>query len=99
MHAHDSRRYHRPPAPERLRYYGKNQSSTSISSPYGQLPMQMAGRISKQAISPLLMGLGLGTGRGAERLQADIASGEAGGPRPPGSAQIKQFAPRVVCGA
>src|SRR5215468_1851579 len=99
MHPHDSRRYHRPPAPERLRYYGKNQSSTSISSPYGQLPMQMAGRISKQAISPLLMGLGLGTGRGAQRLQADIASGKAGGPLASAIRQIQQFAPGVISGA
>src|SRR5215475_3417388 len=100
MHAHDSRRYHRPPgALERLRYYGKNQSSTSISSPYGQLPMQMAGRISRQAISPLLLGLGTGQGRAAQRLQADIQSGRAGGPLASAIQQIQQFAPGVISGA
>src|SRR5215467_7184961 len=99
MHSHDSRRYHRSPVPERLRYYGKNQSSTSITSPYGQLPMQMAGRISRQAISPLLLGLGTGQGRAAQRLQADIRSGKAGGPLASAIRQVQQYAPGVISGA
>lgn len=99
MNAHDSRRYHRPPAPERLRFYGKNQSSTSISSPYGNLPQAMAGRISRQQISPLLMGLGMGTGPRAQRLQADIASGRASGPLASAIRQIQQYAPGVIGGA
>jgi len=96
---HDSRRYHRPPDTERLRYYGKNQSSTSISSPYGNLPMQMAGRISRQQISPLLMGLGLGSGKKAQRLQADIASGKDTGPLASAIRQIQGYAPSVISGA
>lgn len=99
MNAHDSRRYHRAPAPERLRFYGKNQSSTSISSPYGGLPQAMAGRISRQQLSPLLMGLGMGTGRRAQRLQADITSGRAQGPLASAIRQIQQYAPGVIGGA
>ena len=95
----DSRRYHRHPAPERLRYYGKNQSSTSVTSPYGGLPMAMAGRISRQQISPLLMGLGLGAGPRAQRLQADIASGKDTGPLASAIRQIQQYAPGVIGGA
>src|SRR5262244_86454 len=96
---HDSRRYHRPPDTERLRYYGKNQSSTSVTSPYGGLPMAMAGRISRQQISPLLMGLGLGAGPRAQRLQADIASGKDTGPLASAIRQIQQYAPGVIGGA
>jgi len=99
MNADDSRRYHRPPDTERLRYYGKNQSSTSISSPYGGLPMAMAGRISRQQISPLLMGLGLGAGPRAQRLQADIASGKDTGPLASAIRQIQGYAPGVIGGA
>src|SRR5215475_7888753 len=99
MHAHDSRRYHRPPDTERLRFYGKNQSSTSITSPYGGLPMAMAGRISRQQISPLLMGLGLGAGPRAQRLQADIASGKDTGPLASAIRQIQGYAPGVIGGA
>lgn len=99
MYAPDSRRYHRAPTPERIAYYGKNQSSTSVTSPYGSLPMTMAGRISRQAISPLLMGLGLGAGPQAQRLQRDIASGKDTGPLASAIQQIQQFAPGVIQGA
>jgi len=99
MSMHDSRRYHRRPDTERLRFYGKNQSSTSISSPYGGLPQQMAGQISRQQLSPLLLGLGLGTGKRAQRLQADIASGKASGPMASAIRQIQQYAPNVISGA
>ena len=68
----DSRRYHSRANPERLRYYGKQQSSTSIGSPYGGLPMTMAGRLSKQQISPLVMGLGMGMGKKANESKSPI---------------------------
>ena len=96
MTPHDSRRYHRAPAPERLRFYGKNESSTSISSPYGGLPMQMAGRINRQAISPLLLGLGTGQGKAAQRLNQAITSGQASGPLASVIRSIQQFAPGVM---
>jgi len=95
----DSRRYHSRATPERLRYYGKNQSSTSIGSPYGQLPMRMAGGLSRQQISPLVMGLGLGTGPRAQRLQQAIQSGKAQGPLASAIRQIQQYAPGVISGA
>src|SRR5262252_10829069 len=96
---HDSRRYHTRTAPERVRHYGKQQSSTSIGSPYGGLPMQMAGRINRQQLSPLLMGLGMGTGKKAQRLQQDIMSGKAQGPLASAIRQIQQYAPGVISGA
>src|SRR5215475_12449815 len=95
----DSRQYHRRADPERLRYYGKNQQSQSVTSPFGDLPMAMAGRISRQQLSPLLMGLGLGAGPRAQRLQADIASGRAGGPLASAIRQIQGYAPGVISGA
>jgi len=95
----DSRRYHSRATPERLRYYGKDTSSTSIGSPYGGLPMTMAGRLSKQQLSPLLMGLGMGTGKQAQRLQQAIASGKAQGPLASAIRQIQQYAPGVIGGA
>jgi len=99
MTAHDSRRYHRAPAPERVRYYGQNQSSTSIGSPYGALPMQMAGRISRQQLAPMLTGLGLGVGKQAQRLQQQIMSGKAQGPLASAIRQVQQYAPGVISGA
>jgi hypothetical protein len=99
MNTLDSRRYHRAPTPERLRFYGKNQSSTSLLSPFGNLPQQLAGRISRQQLSPLLMGLGLGTGRQAQKLQQQINSGQASGPLASAIKQIQQYAPGVIGGA
>jgi len=95
----DSRRYHRPPAPERLRYYGKNQQSQSVTSPFGNLPFRTAGAVSRQAVQPLLMGLGLGAGPRAQRLQRDIMSGKDTGPLASAIRQIQQYAPGVISGA
>ena len=95
----DSRRYHRHPTPERLRYFGKNQSSTSLSNAFGNIPQRTAGALSRQQISPLLMGLGLGTGRQAQRLQQQIQSGQAQGPLASAIRQIQQYAPGVISGA
>jgi hypothetical protein len=95
----DSRRYHRHPTPERLRYYGKNQSSTSLSNAFGGIPQRTAGAISRQQISPLLMGLGLGVGKKAQRLQQQIQSGQAQGPLASAIRQIQQYAPGVISGA
>src|SRR5215475_13938170 len=95
----DSRRYHRRPNPERVRYFGKNESSTSIQSPYGSLPTTVAGRINRQQLSPLLMGLGLGTGKKAQQLQSDITSGRASGPLASAIRQIQQYSPGVISGA
>src|SRR5215475_13188626 len=95
----DSRRYHRRANPERLRHFGKNESSTSIQSPYGGLPMRIAGQLGRQQVSPLLLGLGLGTGRQAQRLQRQIESGQARGPMASAIRQIQQFAPGVIGGA
>lgn len=99
MIAHDSRRYHARRNPERLRAYGKQQASTSIGSPYGGLPFRTAGQISRQQLSPLLMGLGLGTGKKAQRLQEQIMSGKAQGPLASAIRQIQQYAPGVISGA
>ncbi|HKF98939.1 MAG TPA: hypothetical protein VKB20_11815 [Steroidobacteraceae bacterium] len=96
---HDSRRYHYRANPERLRFYGKNQQQQSVTSPFGGLPQTVAGRISRQAISPLLLGLGVGTGPAAQRLQQQIASGQASGPLASAIQQIQQFAPGVISGA
>jgi len=95
----DSRRYHRHADPERLRHFGKNESSTSIQSPYGGLPMRIAGQLGRQQVSPLLLGLGLGTGRQAQRLQHQIETGQARGPMAAAIRQIQQFAPGVIGGA
>lgn len=92
----DSRRYHRHAAPERVRHFGKNESSTSISSPYGGLPMTTAGAISRQQIQPLLQGLGLGVGKKAQRIQSQIESGQARGPLANAIRSIQQFAPSVI---
>jgi hypothetical protein len=99
MNAHDSRRYHRRSDPERVRYFGKNESSTSIQSPYGALPMRMAGALSRQQISPLLLGLGTGAGPRAQKLQQQIESGKLRGPLASAIQQIQQFAPGVIGGA
>jgi len=82
-----------------VRYFGKNESSTSIQSPYGSLPTTVAGRINRQQLSPLLMGLGLGTGPRAQRLQQQIESGQARGPLASAIQQIQQYAPGVIGGA
>jgi hypothetical protein len=96
---HDSRRYHRRRDPSRVRYFGKQQSSTSLQSPFGNIPFQTAGATSRQQLQPLLMGLGLGAGPRAQRLQADIASGKDTGPLASAIRQIQQFAPGVIQGA
>jgi len=99
MRVDDSRRYHRRSNPERVRYFGKNEQSQSVTSPFGTLPMRTAGAISRQQVTPLLMGLGLGTGRRAERLQQQIESGQAQGPLASAIRQIQQYAPGVISGA
>jgi len=95
----DSSRYHRHPAPERVRFYGKNQQAQTVTSPFGALPMRTAGAVSRQAVQPLLMGLGLGAGPRAQRLQRDIISGRDQGPLASAIRQIQQYAPGVIGGA
>jgi hypothetical protein len=92
----DSQRYHRRTAPERVRYFGKNESSTSIKSPFGSVPMTTANAISRQQIQPLLQGLGLGVGKNAQRIQGQIESGQARGPLAGAIRSIQQFAPNVI---
>jgi hypothetical protein len=92
----DTRRLHRRRDPERVRHYGKQESSTEIKSPFGGLPFRTAGAISQQQVQPLLLGLGLGTGKRAQKLQADIASGRARGPLANAITSIQQFAPQVL---
>jgi hypothetical protein len=99
MVPHDSRRYHRTRPPTFTRAYGSQSSSPVTSSPFGQVPYQLAGRLGRQQINPLLMGLGLGAGPKAQKLQADIASGKDTGPLASAIRQIQQFAPGVVGGA
>ena len=96
---HDSRRYHRRRDPSRVRFFGKQESSTKLASPFGQIPTRTAGAISQQQLQPLLMGLGLGSGPRAQRLQADIMSGKDQGPLASAIRQIQQFAPGVISGA
>jgi len=96
---HDSRRYHRMRPPTFTRAYGSQQSTPTIQSPYGGLPMQVAGRINRQQLSPLLLGLGVGAGPKYQRLMADIQSGRASGPLASAIQQIQQFAPGVISGA
>lgn len=95
----DSRRYHRTRPPTFARPYGQQSSTPGVVSPFGGMPQQVAGRINRQQLSPLLMGLGLGQGKQAQKLQADIASGRAGGPLASAIRQIQQFAPGVIEGA
>jgi hypothetical protein len=92
----DSRRYHRRRGPCAARGFSKNEQSTALTSPYGQLPFQTAGTLSRQQIQPLLLGLGLGTGRRARRLQRQIESGQAQGPLASAIRSIQQFAPQVL---
>jgi len=96
---HDSRRYHRTRPPTLTRAYGQQQSTPVTRSPFGGLPYQVAGRINRQQLSPLLMGLGLGVGPKAQRLQQQIMSGEAQGPLASAIRGIQQFAPGVIGGA
>jgi hypothetical protein len=96
MIADDTRRLHRRRDPERVRHYGKQESSTSIKSPFGQLPFRTAGTISNQQVQPLLLGLGLGTGKRAAKLQEDIRTGKAKGPLAQAIQSIQQFAPNVL---
>src|SRR4030095_11959337 len=96
MIAHDTRRLHRRRDPERVRHYGKQESSTEIKSPFGGLPYRTAGTISQQQVQPLLLGLGLGTGKRAQKLQADIESGRARGPLADAIKSIQSFAPNVL---
>src|SRR4029450_710185 len=96
MIAHDTRRLHRRRDPERIRHYGKQESSTDIKSPFGGLPYRTAGTISQQQVQPLLLGLGLGTGKRAQKLQADIESGRARGPPADAIKSIQSFAPNVL---
>ena len=96
---HDSRRYHRVRPPTFARAYGQQESTPQVMSPFGAYPMRMAGRLGRQQINPLLVGLGLGTGPAAQRLQRQIESGKARGPLASAIQQIQQFAPGVVSGA
>src|SRR4030095_7259568 len=96
MIAHDTRRPHRRRDPERVRHYGKQESSTDIKSPFGGLPFRTAGAISQQQVQPLLLGLGLGTGKRAEKLQRQIESGQARGPLSDAIKSIQSFAPNVL---
>jgi hypothetical protein len=92
----DSRRYHRRPAPAAARPFSKNEQSTTLSDPYGGLGGRTGWALSRQQIQPLIQGLGLGTGRQARRLQADIESGRARGPLADAIRSIQQFAPDVL---
>ena len=95
----DSRRYHRTRPPTFTRAYGSQQSTPGVVSPYGGLPAQVAGRINRQQLSPLLLGLGVGQGRRYQKLMSDIQSGRASGPLASAIQQIQQFAPGVIGGA
>jgi hypothetical protein len=99
MGAQDSRRYHRTRPPTFTRAYGSQSSTPETRSPFGGLPYRVAGQVQRQQLSPLLMGLGLGAGPKAQRLQADIASGRDTGPLASAIRQIQQFTPGVVQGA
>ena len=61
--------------------------------------MQVAGRINRQQLSPLLLGLGVGAGPRYQKLMSDIQSGRAGGPLASAIQQIQGFAPGVIGGA
>jgi hypothetical protein len=92
----DTRRLHCRRDPERRRFFGKQQSSTSLQSPFGNIPYTTAGAISRQQVQPLLQGLGLGVGKKAQKLQRQIESGEARGPLASAIQAIQQFAPNVL---
>jgi hypothetical protein len=96
MTTRDTRSLHRRRDPERVRHFGKQESSTELQSPFGQIPFRTAGAISRQQVQPLLQGLGLGVGRGAQRLQRQIESGQARGPLAAAIQSIQQFAPNVL---
>src|SRR5262245_14920688 len=96
---HDSRRYHRGRPPTFTRAYGQQEPSPGVVSPFGAHPPRMARRLARQQINPLLVGLGLGTGPAAKRLQRQIESGQAQGPLASAIRQIQQFAPGVIQGA
>jgi hypothetical protein len=96
MTAHDTRRCHRRRDPARLRHFGKQESSTELQSPFGQIPYRTAGAISRQQVQPLLQGLGLGVGPRAQKLQRQIESGEARGPLAAAIQAIQGFAPQVL---
>src|SRR4029453_15859366 len=87
---------HRRRDPERRRFFGKQQSSTSLQSPFGNIPYTTAGAISPKQGQPLLQGLGLGVGKKAQKLQRQIESGEARGPLASAIQAIQQFAPNVL---
>jgi hypothetical protein len=93
---HDTRRLHRRRDPERRRAFGKQESSTELQSPFGQVPFRTASAISRQQVQPLLQGLGLGVGRQAQKLQRQIESGQARGPLASAIQAIQQFAPQVL---
>jgi hypothetical protein len=95
----DSRRYHRTRPPTFTRGYGSQSSTPETRSPFGGLPYKVAGQVQRQQLSPLLMGLGLGAGPKAQRLQSDIASGRDTGPLASAIRQIQQFTPGVIQGA
>jgi len=95
----DSRRYHRQHPPTFARAYGSQSSTPGVISPFGGLPTTIAGRINRQQLSPLLLGLGIGQGKKYDKLMADIASGKASGPMASAIQQIQQFVPGVVGGA
>jgi hypothetical protein len=93
---HDSRRYHRRRPPPLTRAYGQQSSQQTLQYPYGGLSVQTAGAVGRQQIQPLLQGLGLGVGKKAQRLQKQIASGQASGPLGSAIQAIQQFAPQVL---
>lgn len=95
----DSRRYHRVRPPTFARAYGSQSSTPTVMSPFGGLPQRAAGQMFRQQISPLLMGMGLGVGPRAQRLQQQIMSGEARGPMADAIRSIQQFTPGVIGGA
>jgi len=96
LHAHSSRALHDRPHGPRVRAFGKNESSTSIQQPFGALAPTVAGRISRQQLSPLLMGLGVQGGKKAQQFQKRLESGQMKGPLADAIRSIQQFAPDVL---
>ena len=96
LRAHSSRALHDGPRGPRVREFGKNESSTSISQPFGGLAPTLAGRINRQQLSPLLMGLGVQGGKKAQRFQRRLESGKLKGPLADAIQSIQQFAPGMI---
>ena len=96
LRAHSSRALHDAPRGPRVREFGKNESSTNIAQPFGALAPTLAGRINRQQLSPLLMGLGVQGGKKAQRFQAQLESGQLKGPLADAIRSIQQFAPGMI---